>query len=654
MNAMLEGLHLLLTWQVMGLMMVGVLVGLYLGAVPGLGGMVGFSLLLPFTFNMSQTAAFALLLGMYAVTTTSDTLAAILIGVPGTGSAAATLIDGFPLSKQGQAMRALGAAYTSSVAGGLLGALALGASVPIIKPLILAFGPPEFFMLAVLGLCFVGTLSGGSASKGILGALIGLILSTIGYSTQGGIARYAFGTNYMLDGLKIVPVVLGLFAIPEIVELAVKGLPIGAKIGDQKSRIIDGVRDTFRNWSLVLRSSIIGIYIGLLPGVGGSIADWVAYGHAVQTAKDKSQFGKGDIRGIIAPESAVNAVKGSDLVPTIAFGIPGSAPMSILLGAFLVHGLRPGPDMLTTNLPFTFSLMWTLVIAHVAGALLMMVGSRQLAKVTLVRGHLLVPGIVLFSFMGAWMQSNQLGDWISLIGFGIFGLLMKKAGWPRPPIILGFVLGPIMEVNLDLSHQAFGWGWVQRPWVLVMLAILTFSAMSFGRKFLPGYRAKLSTAAIEEQAHAAAPAPGLSLGISAMLGLCFGVAVWIASGWTLDASFFPLATGIPGTLVAFSLLGLSLLRLSRLRPDREPIATSQEWIKTALLLASLAGIIVVSLLFGQIAALVLFVALYLALWARESWRMVIAQTVVGWGILFLLFDHLLHPIWLTALFPIFE
>jgi putative tricarboxylic transport membrane protein len=654
MDALIEGLRLVTAWPAVGLMLVGVLIGLYLGAIPGLGGLIGFSLLLPFTFGMEPVAAFALLLGMFAVTTTSDTLSAVLLGVPGPAGAA-TLMDGHPLAKRGEAMRALGAAYTSSAIGGVLGAMVGAASLPILKPIVLTFGPPEFFMLGVLGLTFVGALSGGSMVKGAAAALFGLLLSTIGYSTQGGIARYSFEINYLLNGFEIVPVVLGLFAIPELIDLAIKGLPI-ARVDDgtkpQKGQMLQGMREALQHWWLLVRASVIGIYIGFLPGIGGSVADWAGYGHAVQSAKDKSQFGKGDIRGVIAPEAANNSVKGGDLLPTVAFGIPGSPSMSILLGAFVIHGLRPGPEMLTTKLPVTFSMMWTIAIANVVGAAILMVWSRQIAKITFVRGHLLVPGIMVFAFMGAWMTSNQLGDWITLICFGALGHVMRRAGWPRPPVVLGFVLGPIMETNLDLSRQAFGWDFLGRTWVLVMLAILVLAlAMPLWRA-LRGLRTQAAADAGTAAKPVGAPAghPVMSAGLAAALVALFAGAYLLARPWSTDASFFPIVTSVFGLALAALATGTDLLRW---RVGQGGAQQDGDALGVLTMFGMLIGMVALSLLLGQYVALPLTVALFLLLWARERWIVVAAQAVAAVLILEFIFDRLLHPIWLVPVVQIF-
>lgn len=324
-------------------------------------------------------------------------------------------------------------------------------------------------MLGVLGMAMVASLSGNAPMKGVLVGLLALQLSMIGYSPQDGIPRFWFGFPYLLEGLPIVPCVLGLFSLPEVVELSVRRGTL-AEVPEMGRGIWDGVRDAVRHWWLALRCAVIGAYIGFIPGLGASIVDWVAYGHAVQSnKKDRDNFGKGDIRGVIAPESANNAMKGGSLIPTIAFGIPGSATMAILLGAFLIHGIFPGPELLTTRLNVTFSVIWALVIANILASIVLMGCTSQLAKVTTIRGNLLIPVILVLVFMGSWMATQEIGDWLVLLGFGALGYLMKRWGWPRPPIALGLVLGPIMERYLDISVSRYGWSWLSRPIVVVLI-----------------------------------------------------------------------------------------------------------------------------------------------------------------------------------------
>ena len=483
-----QGLQGIVAWPAFGYLLLGISLGVFFGMVPGLSGLSGMAILLPFTFDLQPYEAMALLMGMYAITSTSDTISSVLLGVPGTAGSQATIMDGYPLAKKGEAARAFGAAYTVSGFGGIVGAVLLVISIPILSPLVLSFGAPEFFLLGVLGMAMVASLSGNAPAKGILVGLLALQLSMIGYSPQDGIPRFWFGIPYLLERPPIVPCVLGLFSLPEVIELAVRRGAL-SEAPEMGRGLWDGVRDAVRHRWLALRCAFIGAYIGFIPGLGASIVDWVAYGHAVQSNRDdgESEFGKGDIRGVIAPESANNAMKGGSLIPTIAFGIPGSATMAILLGAFLIHGIFPGPELLTTRLDVTFSVIWALVIANVITAVVLMGCTTQLAKITTIRGSVLIPVILVLVFMGSWMATQELGDWIVLLSLGGLGYLMKRWGWPRPPIALGIVLGPIMERYLDISVSRYGWSWLwQRPIVVVLIALtlatLFFAARSRARK----------------------------------------------------------------------------------------------------------------------------------------------------------------------------
>ena len=320
------------------------MLGLAIGAFPGLGGIAGLSIMVPFLYGMDTVSALATLVGLVAVIPTSDTFTSILMGIPGSSASQATVLDGFPLAQKGEASRALSAAFSASLMGGIVGAIILTLFVQVARPLILTFGSAELFMLALLGLSMVGVLSGASLVKGISACGLGLILGSIGAAPATGEFRMTFGIDYFYDGLPLIIVGIGLFAFPEITELLRKNRPIAAG-GLLAGTWFDGVRDGFKNWFLCLRCAGIGTLIGAIPGLGGSVVDWIAYGHVVQTAKDKSQFGKGDIRGVLAPESANNAKEGGGLVPTLLFGIPGSGAMAVFLGGMVLLGIEAGPAM---------------------------------------------------------------------------------------------------------------------------------------------------------------------------------------------------------------------------------------------------------------------------------------------------------------------
>jgi len=450
----------------------GVLLGLLLGVIPGLGGVVGLAILIPFTYNLDPYAAFALLLGMAAVTTISDLIPAVLFGVPGSVGAAATVMDGHELAKQGQAGRALGAGYMSALVGGIFGAVLLAIGLPLIRPVVLYMGSSELLAFCIFGLSMVAVLSGRAPLKGLAGVGLGLMLAMIGSGSQSGTPRWTFDSFYLWDHLPLIPLTLGLFAMPELAEMAVSRKSISREENPDFSLRQQwvGARDALQNWWLVLRCSALGSVLGTVPGLGAASIDWIAYGHAVRTEKNPETFGRGDIRGVIAPEASNNAKEGGHLIPTIAFGVPSGASMAVLLSAFLLHGLVPGPEMLTKHLDITFSMIWSLTLAHVIGGLICLGFSGLFARLAVVPAGQLVPIVLCIMFVSAYQGSASWGDIYSAVIFGIIGWLMKIYGWPRPPLMLGFVLGALFERYLFISVEIYGFNWLTRPVVLVILA----------------------------------------------------------------------------------------------------------------------------------------------------------------------------------------
>ena len=657
MEAVLDGLRLVLTWPAPGYMLLGIGIGMFFGAVPGLGGLVGLAILLPFTFGMEPNVAFAFILGMYAITTTADTLSSVLLGIPGTAASQATILDGYPMAQKGEASRALGAAYTVSMIGGVLGAVILALSIPLIRPIILAFSEPEYFALAVLGLTMVASLSGKSILKGTAAACFGLIMATVGYAEFGGVRRYWFGLNFLLDGIQIVPYVLGLFAIPEVLELAVRNTSISRVHPDEVKTggIIAGMKDAREHWWLGLRCTAIGVYIGMLPGLGGSIVDWVAYGHAKQSEKNSETMGTGDVRGVIAPEAANNAMKGGALLPTIALAIPGSASMAILLSAFFIQGLEPGPTMLTTKLNITFTLVWTLAIANVIGAVILMVWGGQVAKVTYLQGHVIVPAILMFVFMGSWVGNGTLGNWIILLIFGFIGYFMKLGGWPRPPIVLGFVLGKIMEEALVLAKQTHGWGSFGRPIVLVIIALIILTLVLSIR----GQRKKKRQQEAQTEAKPATPSfiteeggkdcPPASWPISAALVGIFIFCYVDAMSWTFSSKFFPHVASVAGCLLAGGALFFDLRNNAAMRAGRgglDMVGIDMPYFgRSMYFLLWMLGIFFVTLGIGQFPALLLFVGLYLNFWGNFSWKLIGIYTVCSAIFLLIMFELVVPVLW---------
>jgi TctA family transporter len=474
MEAFFQSLMTLMTPAHLLLLVGGVVLGLCVGILPGLGGIVGMTILLPVIYGMDPHNAFALLIGMVAVIPTSDTFPSVMMGIPGSSASQATIMDGYPLARKGEAARALGAAFTASLIGGLIGASVLTLIIPIARPLVLAFGSPELFMLAVLGMSMVGVLSGNAPIKGIIGAGIGLMLGAIGDAPAVTEYRYTFGIDYLMDGVSLVIVGLGLFAFPEIIDLLIKGRPISEKAELGKGWL-DGVMDTIRHKFIVMRCAVIGVVIGFIPGLGGSVVDWIAYGHVIQTSKDRERFGKGDIRGVIAPESANNAKEGGGLIPTFLFGIPGSGSMAVFLGGLLILGIQPGPSMVTENVDLLYTAIWSLALANIFGAGLALLLSKPITKLTVVPFNYLAPFMILIITFASYQATYSWGDLIALLLVGVLGWLMKQFGWPRPAALIGFVLAGNLEQYLFISVQRYGWGWVARPGVIVMAVIIVAS-----------------------------------------------------------------------------------------------------------------------------------------------------------------------------------
>ncbi len=473
----LHALQLLMEPTRLVVLVFGVLIGLAIGCMPGLGGVVALAVLIPFTYNLDAPTSFALLLGVASTTTTSDLIPAVLFGVPGTVGAAATVIDGHAMARQGNAGRAFGAGFVAAAVGGIFGALVLALAIPLLQPVMLAVGSPELLAFSIFGLSMVATLSGRAPLKGLTAAGLGLIISMIGSGTQTGTLRWTFDWLYLFDGVPLIPVTLGLFALPELADLAINRRRIASESVAQVnfSNQWQGVRDVFRNWWLVLKCSGLGTALGVVPGIGSAVVDWIVYGYAVRTEKNPETFGHGDVRGVIAPESSNNAKEGGHLVPTIAFGVPAGASMTLLLGAFLLHGLTPGPDMLGKNLDVTYSIIWSLTIAHVLGTTICLLCARQLARFAEMRHQTLLPIIMPIVMVATFQATRSWGDLYFLLGFGIVGWIMKRLGWPRPPMVLGFVLGPIFERYLFLSNEIYGLAWMQRPVVIAIAALIVWA-----------------------------------------------------------------------------------------------------------------------------------------------------------------------------------
>jgi putative tricarboxylic transport membrane protein len=659
-------------------LMLGCLMGLVLGIVPGIGGLAGTAMLLPFTFTMDPYSAFALLLGLGATTATGDPIPAVLFGVPGGAASAATVLDGFPMAKRGEAGRALSAAYMSSLMGGIFGAALLAISIPILRPVMLYLGSPELLAFMLLGISMVAVLSGNAPLRGIAAGCLGIMIAMIGSDPQTGTLRWTFNSLYLWDGLPLTPVLLGIFALPELCDLLIGRAAIAK--GFEKVNVYkgqwQGVKDCFNNWWLILRCSWIGGGIGSIPGISASVVDWLAYGHALKTEKGASEtFGKGDVRGVIASESSNNAKEGGALVPTIAFGVPGSATMAILLGAFLIHGLVPGPDMLTKNLSITYSMVWSVALANIVGAGLCYAFSPQFARIATLRYTLILPAILGIVYIGAFEASRSWGDMFALLLFGLIGWLMKQFRWPRPPLILGLVLGDSIERYMFISIERYGLTWLARPVVVILLLI---AIVGLVRPLLSDVRALGGPTKL--LATFGAPRFRPQQLFTVFMLAVIGTLVVIATRWDFSAKIVPLVVGG----IALAMISLSLFNEVFRKPQAAAAPglaeDAQRAVETkihmdlesdtahlgvrvivqraAIFFGYLIAFMAVMAVIGLIPTALIFVIVFMRLEGPERWPLVLTYAAVLVLSIYFVFDQVMSIPWPPTLvgkwFPVMK
>jgi TctA family transporter len=461
------------------MMLMAVPIGLFFGVVPGLGGKLGIVLAIPFVFGMETTAGALFLIALHSVVHTGGAAPSILFGVPGTGPNAATVVDGLPMTQNGEAGRALGAAFGASGVGGVIGGLFLLATLPLLRPIVLAFSPAEFFLLAVFGITFIAMLSGNSLIKGLLVGLLGLLLSFVELDPQTGIQRYTFDMLFLWDGMDIITAVLAMFAIPEMMGLGAAGGSLAQVDKDHATfgmaGVFRGLLDVVKHWGLTIRTSIIGAFIGMIPGLGGDAASWLCYGHAMQSSKNPERFGKGAVEGVIAPETANNSKEGGSLLPTLFFGVPGSSGMAILLGALIMLGIQPGPAIVLDDMDVVWTMIWGLMLANILAVLIFVALAPSLGYLSYVRGNLLVPFILTLTFLGSFLSHMAWENMVLLVVLGTFGYFLKKYRWPRPPFVIGIILGPLAEDSFHKAMAIWGPSFLLRPGALIMLALIVVS-----------------------------------------------------------------------------------------------------------------------------------------------------------------------------------
>ena len=651
-------------------MMIGMAIGFAVGILPGLGGATTLALMLPFIYNMDPTTAFAFLLGSNAVTATTGDVTSVLFGVPGEGICAATIVDGHPMAKNGEAGRALGAALMSSLVGAVFGAFMLALAIPIVSPLVLSIGSAEFFMLAVLGVTFVASLSGANVPKGLIAGGLGLVLAMVGLDPIESVPRFTLegflgedNALFLWDGISLISVTIGLFAIPEIIDLAVQGTSIAREGTPTKlGGVMEGVKDTFRHWKLVLRCSGIGAYIGLIPGMGGGPAQWLAYAHAVQSSPDKERFGKGAVEGVLGPGAANNSKEGGSLIPTLAFGVPGSVSMAILLGAFIIQGIVPGPDLLNPAkyLTLTFSFVWIIVITNILTVAICFLFLNQMAKITFIKGTYLIPFLLFLVYLGGFATKNSFGDMLLIVIFGAIGWLMVKFDWQRPPLLLGLVLGGIAENNLFIASRIYGYSWLWHPGVLVIAFIIVagtafpYLQAWFKRRRQPNDPSEMAQKPVSVRIERLPLATRIGQSLFALLILLVMAYVVYEAKWGFGAfepraALFPWVIGLPCLVLAIYVFMKDSLQSTRKvkaegaalwsEPEVDPIVERH---RTLAIGCWIVGFFLAIWIFGFVPASAVATFLYLKFGAGEKWPISLVLTAVCWLFFFGVFDYALQ------------
>lgn len=478
-----SGLLAILNFKTILLMIVGTVLGIIFGAIPGLSAAMAVALMLPATFTMDTVQGMAVLISLYVGGISGGLISAILLRMPGTPSSIATTFDGYPMTQKGMAGKAIGTGVIMSFIGGIISLIILIFASPILAKFAIKFGPVEYFSLTCFALTIIATLSQGSFIMGILSGMLGILISMVGMAPVDGVDRFTLGLYELKGGFSLIPVLIGLFAITEILNEAEKSLKIN--MIDTSSLKEKGFKPTLKEFKEqivnIIRSGIIGTAIGILPGIGGSTASVLAYGEAKRASKHPEKFGTGIIDGIVASETSNNAVTGGALVPLLTLGIPGDSVTAILLGGLMIHGVQPGPLLFTQSPDVVYGIFAAVLIANIMFAVIEYFGISLFIRVLKVPKYILLPLVFVVCCLGAFAVNNRIFDVWSLIGFGIVGFVLNKCKIQLPPLIIGFILGPMAETNLRralmLSHGSVA-PFFTKPISLVFIIAAVLSVIS--------------------------------------------------------------------------------------------------------------------------------------------------------------------------------
>ena len=674
--AMGAGFQALLNPGVILLLLIGMLAGTFVGVIPGLGGAVLLTMLLPFLYGMNVVQGLALMVSAHASIYFAGSITAILLNTPGAPESAPTTIDGYAMTRQGKAARALGISATATTLGGWIGFVALIAVIPLMFPLITILRPPEFLLLAILAVVLVGQLHSGSLTKGLLSGVFGFLMAFVGFDPITGVQRFSFNLLALYDGFSIVVVALGLFAMSEMFRLygAKRALAEGVTLSLSKqpgARVIDGVRDVFDHRWLVLRSAAIGVLVGVVPGVGGIAGNFISYGQAMRTSRHPERFGTGTPEGIIAPESSSLSKEAASFIPTLALGIPSTVGTAVMLGALQILGVPPGPSMLTTHLPLVFTIAWALAITSLFASVIGLALAPWLARITLLPGPILVPFVFALAMLGAYAATTNMLEVAAVIAFGVVGLVMRRLGYSLPGAIIGFILGGVVQNNLYLTERLGGWRFVTQPLADVLLALILLVLLGpFLQRRSQRGRARRAGEVPVNTSSTVAPEQGVVPARLSTLELVVDV-VWVAftaayvfTAWSYPptAGLVPLTFGATALAVAITQLAghfvPSLRRLTHAhqrgaaaiigmhsperddgegaQPDRRTAATDR---REVVAIAWAIALFLAIYLVGYAVAIPAFMLLYFTFGYRTGWKTTTLSAVAMWTLTYLIIEQ---------------
>ncbi|GAA0610485.1 tripartite tricarboxylate transporter permease [Paenochrobactrum glaciei] len=480
MEGIAQSLGIIFSFSGLAVLLIGAALGIIVGALPGLGPSIGLSLLIPFTYNLSPELSMLIMISLYMSAEYGGSISAILLSTPGTSAAAATAIDGYAMAQQGRANEAISISLTASTVGGILGGVALLVLAMPLAKLALQFGPAGYFSVGLFGLTSVAALSGGSLIKGIISVCFGLSLAMVGIDPIAGTPRFTLGYYELFEGVPFLAALIGLFAVSEAMVMVEKHSAVRQKVENAVGHVRMSSKLWGETWRSMISGSVIGTLLGILPGVGGNIACWVARDYARARSKNPKEFGHGAVNGIAAPEASNNATVGGALVPLLALGIPGSPTTAILVGALIMHGLHPGPQLFTEAPALVYAILFGVIIAAIAQYIVGSLFLPVMTKITKLPDAVLAAGVMIFAILGAFAIRNLMFDvWITL-GFGVVGYFMKKLKFPVPPVILAMVLGYLIETNYRtalVSSQGSYSIFVTDPVSLIFLVLSLISIM---------------------------------------------------------------------------------------------------------------------------------------------------------------------------------